>query len=626
MSRNFRQAQLLDAFEFNTGNQLVQLAEGLTNIRSGAGVPTTTAQNGDMFFDTMSRDLYVYENSAWVLASSSPDLTGLVIRQLDALPKQSEYDYTATTLDIAENSSEDFLNSLGLSLVFNNAPTIAEGTTYYLFNTTPNPLTNQMAEPDVILTFPRFGYSSVLAGNQMSYIFNVDKGQDIIDAFVTTAPDIDISQTSVTVDGTIYDGTALFGTLYTRIESDTGVEVLTYNRADGNITWELPDLGVEIVSALPNTTTGAVLGEVVSLTIDDGDNPAGLYRRISITDATDAAWQRVGMTSIAAIVDNGGTPEFATGITAGEVKNLLDIELQDLDDVIITHDATDFVSIANPVDPDNAAAGDYTTNGSTFEIILQNAAARMPFVVGQNVAFTLASVALADVPNNILFTGTITISEQNLNLGERIVMTIPERYRSFFTGGTFSASADGFAVPASTIETWRAWSFSDSDLGVGVFNVHGDLSNQSIPTFRNRLDIPVVPDAPANGTNAERYVLNVPATSGAATWTEEQIVPPALPFNVTTTDVINTGTLYTFPSDPNDRNVQYQPNINTLIFTLSSATNITNGTVVALQRGSTIYSFIVNRSQTLMASESFTQLLLMQPQHLPLLVYLLVMT
>ena len=57
----------------------------------------------------------------------------------------------------------------------------------------------------------------------------------------------------------------------------------------------------------------------------------------------------------------------------------------------------DFTSIANPVDADNAAGGDYTTNGSTFEIVFQNAGARTNFTVGLNVAFTLANVALADV-------------------------------------------------------------------------------------------------------------------------------------------------------------------------------------------------------------------------------------
>ena len=191
----------------------------------------------------------------------------------------------------------------------------------------------------------------------------------------------------------------------------------------------------------------------------------------------------------AAIIDNAGTPSLATDVTADEIKSLLDLQLDDLSDVTITPTGMDFTSIANPVDPDNSADGDYTTADGTFEIIFQNAGARAGFTVGLRVAFTLATTALADVPSNILFTGTITISEQNLNLGERIVMTVDSRYRSFFTGGTFTASADGFTVPAATIETWRAWSFTDSDLGVGVFDVHGDLSNQSISDFRARLNI-----------------------------------------------------------------------------------------------------------------------------------------
>ena len=118
-----------------------------------------------------------------------------MVRQLDALPKVAEYDYTASALDVVENSTEDFLNSLGLSVVFNGRPTVAQGTTYYLFNTAPSPLTNTTAEPDVILTFPRFGYSTDLSLNRRSYIFNIDKGQEIVDAFVTTAPDVNLSQT-----------------------------------------------------------------------------------------------------------------------------------------------------------------------------------------------------------------------------------------------------------------------------------------------------------------------------------------------------------------------------------------------------------------------------------------------
>ena len=226
----------------------------------------------------------------------------------------------------------------------------------------------------------------------------------------------------------------------------------------------------------------------------------------------------------AAIIDNaGGAPTLAPNVTADGIKNLLDLQLDDLSDVTITPTGTDFMSVANPIDADNSAAGDYTTADSTFEIIFQNAGARAGFTVGLRVAFTLATTALADVPSNILFTGTITISEQNLNLGERIVMTVDSRYRSFFTGGTFTASADGFTVPAATIETWRAWSFTDSDLGVGVFDVHGDLSNQSITDFRARLNIlePAIIDnagTPAldnDITAAEvRDLLNVDIESG----------------------------------------------------------------------------------------------------------------
>ena len=226
----------------------------------------------------------------------------------------------------------------------------------------------------------------------------------------------------------------------------------------------------------------------------------------------------------AAIIDNaGGAPTLAPNVTADGIKNLLDLQLDDLSDVTITPTGTDFMSVANPIDADNSAAGDYTTADSTFEIIFQNAGARAGFTVGLRVAFTLATTTLANVPSNILFTGTITISEQNLNLGERIVMTVDSRYRSFFTGGTFTASADGFTVPAATIETWRAWSFTDSDLGVGVFDVHGDLSNQSISDFRARLNIlePAIidnagtPMLDSDITATEvRNLLNVDISSG----------------------------------------------------------------------------------------------------------------
>ena len=201
------------------------------------------------------------------------------------------------------------------------------------------------------------------------------------------------------------------------------------------------------------------------------------------------------VTSIPAAPSNGAAAQryelnvpANTGPATWAISTAGATSLDDLTDVTIAPTTRDFTSVQNPIDADNAAPGDYTTADSTLEIIFQTANARAGFVVGQNLAFTLATTTLANVPNNILFTGTVTISESNINLGERIVMTIDERYRTFFTNGGFTASADGFTIPAATIETWRAWSFTSSDLGVAVFDVNGDLRNQSIADFNNRLN------------------------------------------------------------------------------------------------------------------------------------------
>ena len=201
------------------------------------------------------------------------------------------------------------------------------------------------------------------------------------------------------------------------------------------------------------------------------------------------------VTSIPAAPSNGAAAQryelnvpANTGPATWAISTAGATSLDDLTDVTIAPTTRDFTSVQNPIDADNAAPGDYTTADSTLEIIFQTANARAGFVVGQNLAFTLATTTLANVPNNILFTGTVTISESNINLGERIVMTIDERYRTFFTNGGFTASADGFTIPVATIETWRAWSFTSSDLGVAVFDVNGDLRNQSIADFNNRLN------------------------------------------------------------------------------------------------------------------------------------------
>ena len=251
-----------------------------------------------------------------VTIQDPPTLAGVVERQLDAFPKEAEYDYSVAsspTLTPFLGSSEDFLNSLGLSIVFNpignTPPTITEDTTYYLYNTTPSPLTNQVAEPDVILTFPRFGYTSNLSGNRRSYIFNIDKGRDIVDAFVGIAPDIDLTQTAVDVGGVTYNGNNLFGTFYTRIASDTGTEVLTYDRADGTIDWRVPTGGpTSGLTAVTSDTTlsgsgtsGSPLGVANdAINIDRLDFAAGA------TTTNDATTRLVALDS----TPNSG--EFAT--------------------------------------------------------------------------------------------------------------------------------------------------------------------------------------------------------------------------------------------------------------------------------------------------------------------------
>ena len=206
----------------NLGNALTDANSWLTvggiAVTHG-GIPTNPVTN-------IAGGIYDSDTDT-VTIQDPPTLAGVVERQLDAFPKQAEYDYTNSNLDVVTSSTEDFLNSLGLSVVFNNPPMITEDTTYYLFNTAPSPLTDVTAEPDVILTFPRFGYTTNLSGNRRSYIFNIDKGREIINAFATVdVPNVDLSSTQ-TVGTTTYNGNNLFGTFYTRAASDTGTEVLT---------------------------------------------------------------------------------------------------------------------------------------------------------------------------------------------------------------------------------------------------------------------------------------------------------------------------------------------------------------------------------------------------------------
>ena len=67
MSRNFRQAQLLDAFRFGSTENIEQLQAAFTNILSGAGAPATSlGQDGNIYLDTTGNELYAREAGAWV--------------------------------------------------------------------------------------------------------------------------------------------------------------------------------------------------------------------------------------------------------------------------------------------------------------------------------------------------------------------------------------------------------------------------------------------------------------------------------------------------------------------------------------------------------------------------------
>ena len=320
----------------NFGSNLdVTVAGGVATI-DGTASGTVVTHGGDVNNPVTNIAGGIYDGTSdTVTIQDPPSLSGVVERQLDAFPKQAEYDYTNSNLDPVTGSTEDFLNSLGLSIVFANAPTITEDTTYYLYNTTPSPLTNVTAEPDVILTFPRFGYTSNLSGNQRSYVFNIDKGREIVNAFATVdVPNVDLSSTQ-TVGTTTYNGNNLFGTFYTRTVSDTGTEVLTYDRATQAITWELPSaptgglMAVSSDSTLSGDgTSSAPLGVSNNgIGRDQLDFEAGTDEsngRVISLSATNELGTSV-LPNAPAINFNGGTPTLESGVTPTELRNLLEI-------------------------------------------------------------------------------------------------------------------------------------------------------------------------------------------------------------------------------------------------------------------------------------------------------------
>ena len=120
----------------NFGSNLsVNVDTGVATIDGDPGV----THGGDVNNPVTNIAGGIYDaTSDTVTIQDPPTLAGVVERQLDAFPKQADYDYGDSGLDPVLSSTEDFDNSLGLSIVFNNPPTIVEGTTCLLY-TSPSP-------------------------------------------------------------------------------------------------------------------------------------------------------------------------------------------------------------------------------------------------------------------------------------------------------------------------------------------------------------------------------------------------------------------------------------------------------------------------------------------------------
>ena len=367
------------------------------------------------------------------------------------------------------------------------------------------------------------------------------------------------SQTISLLAGTFSDATP---TINSRIAAGTRIFVRIDNSAD--------DTYLEILDATA-ANIEVNLGAKFTVNGNDRTGPSTDTRRIILDPAAtdnpvhnELYEHRVVQVAEPAIVDLNGAPVFAADITATEVKDLLDIELQDLDDVNIIADESHYTQLVSSITGLMGDA-DYIVASRTLELFFSGSADRAPYIVGNRVAFTANTVALADIPSNILFTGRVSVSASDPERGEVVDIIVDERYAPFFNQFGF---ADGAmterGIPNATALGWRVWNFLSDDAGVAVVNAQGDLSNQSIFDFRTRLG-----------------------------------VQDPLPFRVVTSDSTSIGTAYPNPSDPNDFNIQYQREINTLFVAVNTSVNIPIGTTIGLRRtgNSPDYTFVVTSFQ-----------------------------
>ena len=117
MSRNFRAAQLLDAFEFGETTQIIeQLNANFTNVLFGTENPVIvsgTTQEGNIYFQTTNNALYICENTATppavTLAWTRVTQTQQTITQLlEGIPTQQAFVYTADPNYDADNSNAQY--------------------------------------------------------------------------------------------------------------------------------------------------------------------------------------------------------------------------------------------------------------------------------------------------------------------------------------------------------------------------------------------------------------------------------------------------------------------------------------------------------------------------------------
>ena len=181
MSRNFRQSQLLDAFNFDmTTNVLQQLKANFTNVRTGTVPPTdeTTDRDGNIYFDSRGNAIYVREGGTWQLASSGGGgSTASITQELNTLPVENEYTYSAIAgADYDHNNSGAFFDGTNMSLYFrddNAGNFYAVPTTLYGFMGIA-PVGATVNEPDVVLHQVR--RTTVVASGFRAYDFAVTRG------------------------------------------------------------------------------------------------------------------------------------------------------------------------------------------------------------------------------------------------------------------------------------------------------------------------------------------------------------------------------------------------------------------------------------------------------------------